>query len=155
MAERRSTDVPDYGVSGTTRRYTLIVGMLVALATVPTLVVMAAGAAPGATPPPPGTPRPPPPPPPPARVGARPPAPPTPSPRTSRPPAGGDHPRAGGGGASPPCPRPSRPTRPSESGTNLPVWLWRTRSASTVPTPTRWRSSGPSRWTTWWRTIRP
>ena len=37
--------MPDYGVSGTTRRYTLIVGMLVALATVPTLVVMAVGAA--------------------------------------------------------------------------------------------------------------
>src|SRR2546423_11091381 len=44
MAERRSTDVPDYGVSGPTRRYALIVGMLVALATVPTLVVLAVGA---------------------------------------------------------------------------------------------------------------
>jgi hypothetical protein len=37
--------VPDYGVAGPTRRYALIVGMLVALATVPTLVVLAVGAA--------------------------------------------------------------------------------------------------------------
>ena len=36
--------MPDYGVSGPTRRYALIVGMLVALATVPTLVVLAVGA---------------------------------------------------------------------------------------------------------------
>src|SRR2546430_15005759 len=70
MAERRSTDVPDYGVSGTTRRYTLIVGMLVALATVPTLVVMAVGAASGDNPAPRGTPVPPPPPPRPRAVGA-------------------------------------------------------------------------------------
>src|SRR5256885_1348003 len=37
--------VPDHGMSGPTRRYALIVGMLVALATVPTLVVLAVGAA--------------------------------------------------------------------------------------------------------------
>ena len=37
--------MPDYGVAGPTRRYALIVGMLVALATVPTLVVLAVGAA--------------------------------------------------------------------------------------------------------------
>jgi hypothetical protein len=37
--------VPDYGVAGPTRRYALIVGMLVALATVPTLIVLAVGAA--------------------------------------------------------------------------------------------------------------
>src|SRR2546429_111182 len=151
IAERRSTDVPDYGVSGTTRRYTLIVGMLVALATVPTLVVMAVGAAPGDSPAPGGTPRlaapppgpgvggtPDPPPPPPPGRRPRPPPRAPPPPPTRRPPRGRAPPRARGGGSSPPCPRPSRPTRPSESGTNLPVWLWRTRSASTVPTPTRW-----------------
>ena len=37
--------MPDHGMSGPTRRYALIVGMLVALATVPTLVVLAVGAA--------------------------------------------------------------------------------------------------------------
>lgn len=37
--------MPDYGVSGTPRRYALIVGMLVALATVPLLTVLALGAA--------------------------------------------------------------------------------------------------------------
>jgi hypothetical protein len=37
--------VPDYGVSGTGRRYALIVAMLVALATVPLLLVMAVGVA--------------------------------------------------------------------------------------------------------------
>ena len=37
--------MPDYGMAGPTRRYALIVGMLVALATVPTLIVLAVGAA--------------------------------------------------------------------------------------------------------------
>jgi hypothetical protein len=39
------TGVPDYGVSGPTRRYALIVAMLVTLASAPTLIILAIGSA--------------------------------------------------------------------------------------------------------------
>src|SRR2546430_1054726 len=112
MAERRSTDVPDYGVSGTTRRYTLIVGMLVALATVPTLVVMAVGAASVDSPASGGTPIIAAPPRDPVVVVTDDPTRPAPGPRTVQPPLG-----APTTSAPPPVPPSAPPRRPAHRPT--------------------------------------
>src|SRR2546430_3881290 len=115
MAERRSTDVPDYGVSGTTRRYTLIVGMLVALATVPTLVVMAVGAASVDSPASGGTPILAAPPRDPVVVVTDDPTRPTPGPRTVQPPLGAPTTSA------PPPAQPSAPPAPPRRPVHRPT----------------------------------